>query len=40
VLAEHNAEADVWMHHPDHSVSRHTVSQFLPLSFTGEFLRK
>jgi len=40
VLAEQNLDADVWMHHPDHTVSRHTVGQFLPLSFTGEFLRK
>jgi homotetrameric cytidine deaminase len=40
VLAEHNHDAEVWMHHPDHSLSRHTVSQFLPLSFTGDFLRK
>lgn len=40
VLAEHNHDAVVWMHHPDQSLSRHTVSQFLPLSFTGEFLRK
>lgn len=40
VLAEHNHAAVVWMHHPDRSVSRHSVSQFLPLSFTGDFLRK
>lgn len=40
VLAEHNLDAEVWMHHPDHTVSRHTVDQYLPLSFTGEFLRK
>lgn len=40
VLSEHNHRAEVWMHHPDQTVSKHTVSQFLPLSFTGEFLRK
>jgi len=40
VLAEHNPQADVFMHHPDHTVSAHTVNQFLPYTFTGEFLRK
>lgn len=40
VLAEHNHAADVWMHHPDGTQSKHTVAQFLPYSFTGEFLRK
>jgi homotetrameric cytidine deaminase len=40
VMAEFNQQADVIMHHPDGSRSRHTVGQFLPFTFNGTILRK